>query len=853
MGGGVFRTLDESLLYRLDSAGMMVMKKGSFLRLARYLFIAAGLVLLPVERCLCALELTGAEREFISQKQTINFVSQKRYAPFEFVDENGQHEGMMLDVVRWLAVEIGFQPVFHATTFEEAQQDVLSGKADVLTSLFFSPKRSEMFEFTGTLFDVPASIFVQAERTDIKDLADLSGKTIAMQAGDYAQEFLESKGIPCRILSTRDFGEATDLVAAGLADAVIGDEQIVLYHIYSHRLTKRVKKVGMPLFTGKNCMAASRENGVLMAILDKGVKEARAAGVLDKINNKWLGTRYDHHESWLSRFLWIPAVAAGSMVFISAWVWLWNVRLRRVVQERTQDLAKSVESLKQSEARYRALFEQSRDAIFITTRNGDSVAANQAFLDLTGSSREEFDSLSLPRFWSSTADRKLWQKELEQKGFTTDFPCGVQLPNGAFRTWLLSSTVVHGEDGITLYQNICRDVTESRKLEEQLRQAAKMEAIGHLAGGVAHDFNNILTVITGYTTMLVEDTELSDHRREWALQIGRAAEQAAGLTRQLLAFGRKQLLEVKVLDLNAVVANLETMLRRLIGEHIELYTVFDRDPGKVRADPGRIEQVLINLVVNARDAMPKGGILTIKTENVVLDEGYTLPIPELKSGEYAMISVSDTGCGMDAETISRIFDPFFTTKGVGVGTGLGLSTVFGIVKQHQGHVSVDSFPGKGSTFRLYWPRVFESEPERTAHIAPPLEITGTETVLVVEDEEVLRSLTAEILGSLGYTVLTAGLPQEALEVSRSYQGKIDIMLTDVVLPQMDGKTLFSKLSPERPDMKVLFMSGYAGDAIQHHGVLDDGLNFLPKPFDVESLARKLREVLERPPVNASTG
>ncbi len=833
--------------------GMVVMKTESYLRLARHLFVLAALFILLVDRSLCAFELTGPEREFISQKQTIKFVSQKRYPPFEFVDQNGQHEGMMLDVVRWLAVEIGFQPVFYAATFEDAQQAVLSGKADVITSLFFSPKRQERFAFTTTLFEVPASIFVQAERTDIKDLADLKGKTIAMQAGDYAQEFLESKGILCRIIPTHDFGEATDLVAAGTADALIGDEQIVLYHIYSNRLTKRVKKVGTPLFTGKNCMAAAKKNALLMAILDKGVKEAQTKGVLEKINNKWLGTRYDAEESWLSRYLWLLAAVAASMIFISAWVWLWNVRLRRVVQEHTKDLAKTVDSLQQSEARYRALFEQSRDAIFITTRGGESVAANQSFLELIGRSRKEFDTRCTAEFWANPAERMLWQEELEHKGFATDFQCNVQLPAGAVRTWLLSSTVVHGEDGSTLYQSICRDVTESRRLEEQLRQAAKMEAIGHLAGGVAHDFNNILTVITGYTTMLLEEMQSADSHREWALQIGRAAEQAAGLTRQLLAFGRKQLLEVRILDLNGVVANLETMLRRLIGEHIELYTVFDRDPGKVKADPGQIEQVLINLVVNARDAMPKGGMLTIKTDNVVLDEGYTLPFPELKSGEYVMISVSDTGCGMDAETISRIFDPFFTTKGVGVGTGLGLSTVFGIVKQHQGHVSVDSFPGKGATFRLYWPRVFESEPERATRRIPSSEISGNETVLVVEDEEVLRKLTAEILSSLGYTVLTAGHPQEALEVSRSYEGKIDIMLTDVVLPQMDGKSLFGKLSPERPDMKVLFMSGYAGDAILHHGVLDDGLNFLPKPFDVESLARKLREVLERPPADSSTG
>ncbi len=348
----------------------------------------------------------------------------------------------------------------------------------------------------------------------------------------------------------------------------------------------------------------------------------------------------------------------------------------------------------------------------------------------------------------------------------------------------------------------------------------------------------------GYSNLLLQEIPQEHVHHERVLQISRAAERAAALTRQLLAFGRKQMLDVRVLDLNGVVADFEKILKRLIGEDIELVTVMDPCLGRVHADPSQIEQILMNLAVNARDAMPRGGNLTMGTANAYLDTEYTRTHPEVSPGPYVLLTVSDTGCGMDKETVSRIFDPFFTTKEIGVGTGLGLSTVYGIAKQHQGHIEVYSEPGRGSTFKVYLPQVHEPlEPDVKAPVFSE-ERCGTETVLVVEDDEIVRGLACEVLEMLGYSVLKASDPLEALDICRQHTGTIDLLLTDVVLPHMDGRSLFNRLSPIHPETKVLYVSGYTEDFVVRHGVLDRGVHFLQKPFTLNGLACKVRGVLE---------
>lgn len=334
-----------------------------------------------------ALNLSKQEREYLRNRGSIIFVSQTRYPPFEFVDGNGQHEGMVLDVVRWLAVEMGFIPVFTDTTFQEAQEAVLTGKADVLTSLFYSDKRNKQFEFTGTLFDVPASIFVKAERTDIKDLNDLDGKTIAIQSGDFAKEFLQNKNITFKMIAAKDFAEATDMVIAGKADAVIGDEQIVLYHVFSNNLTDRVKRVGKPLYTGKDCMAGTKANTRLIGILNKGVEEARRTGVLDKISQKWLGARLGAGESWVSRHMWTLSIIALGIFVLSGWVWAWNLRLRTLVRRNTRDIRRSEEALRKSEKMLRSILAASPVAIAMGN-NRTILWVNEAWVKMFGLGNE---------------------------------------------------------------------------------------------------------------------------------------------------------------------------------------------------------------------------------------------------------------------------------------------------------------------------------------------------------------------------------------------------------------------------------------------------------------------------------
>ncbi len=400
------------------------------------------------------------------------------------------------------------------------------------------------------------------------------------------------------------------------------------------------------------------------------------------------------------------------------------------------------------------------------------------------------------------------------------------------------------EEGHPSVLMVLTDVTEQRRLQEQLRQAAKVEAIGKLAGGVAHDFNNMLTGISGYTEFALSEVDPQSKAHDDLLQVRKLARRAAGLTQQLLAFSRKQTLELAPTHLNKLIENVINMLKRLIGEDIELCFAPAPSLGIVRVDRGQIDQILMNLAVNARDAMPQGGKLTIETANVVLDEAYAKAHVGVKPGAYVMCAVADSGCGMDPETQAQIFDPFFTTKEVGRGTGLGLSTVYGIVKQHGGNIWVYSEPGQGTTFKIYLPRVDSDAKGRSCEPDPQEAPKGSETILVVEDESVVRDIASRVLRGQGYTVFVAASPNEAEEVFAQHADEIDLVLTDVVMPQRSGRKLHERLAAMRDSIKVLYMSGYTDNAIVHHGVLDPGTAFIQKPFNAAALARKIRSVLD---------
>jgi two-component system, cell cycle sensor histidine kinase and response regulator CckA len=499
----------------------------------------------------------------------------------------------------------------------------------------------------------------------------------------------------------------------------------------------------------------------------------------------------------------------------------------------------------QAEERFRLVVDNIREVFWISNAAGALDFVSPAYETIWGRPRQHlYDDAAT---WLDTVhpdDRARMAETLRLQLSTgaTDETYRIVRPDGTVR-WIRSrSFPVHGPGGqLERVVGTAEDVTGQRQLEEQFRQAQKMESIGRLAGGIAHDFNNLLTVINGTAELAALDLPRDSPLRTDLLQIRQAGERAASLTRQLLALSRQQILKPAIINLSAVVRGMQSMLRRLIGEHVHLAFRCDDALGHVKADPSQIEQVILNLAVNAQDAMPDGGTLTIETGRAYLDTDDAANHMAPRAGVYAMLAVSDTGIGMDEPTRQRIFEPFFTTKEIGKGTGLGLSTVYGIVQQSEGGLFVYSEPGHGTTFKVYLPQV-EDVPEMPL-ILDSVDRSGTETVLLVEDEPALRALTKRVLSSAGYTVLDAGTGEEALAVIRGHDGPIHLMLTDVVMPGMNGRELATRVAALRPDVKVLFASGYTDDAIFRHGVLDDGSNFISKPYAPAELRRKVREVL----------
>jgi len=497
------------------------------------------------------------------------------------------------------------------------------------------------------------------------------------------------------------------------------------------------------------------------------------------------------------------------------------------------------ESLRERDRKFRLLFEDHPQPMWVVEAdNGHFLAANSAATRLYGYSDEQFREMSAEDIeveegggpeaaYPAAAGVKVWRHRAGD-GRLIDVEAAVH------------DIQFNGKPARLA---VLLDITGRRRLENQLRQAQKMEAVGMLAGGIAHDFNNLLTIITGYSQLILNNLGPNDSNRHSAEQIMKAGERAAALTKQLLAFSRRQVLQPKVLELNKLVSSLTTMLQRLIGEDIELRLALEPDLGRINADPGQIEQVLMNLVVNARDAMPKGGVLTIESRNVHLDESYSARHISVKPGPYVLLAVSDNGSGMDKATRDRLFEPFFTTKGAGRGTGLGLSTVFGIVKQSSGSVEVYSEPGSGTSVKVYLPRI-----DQPAHIEavnsarPPAR--GTETILVVEDDEMVRTLVRETLDREGYKILDAPGPIEARRISQNHSGAIQLLITDVVMPKVSGRELAQQIIGERPDIKVLYMSGYTDNAVLNSGILQKEVAFLQKPFTPAALAEKVRDVLE---------
>jgi PAS domain S-box-containing protein len=517
------------------------------------------------------------------------------------------------------------------------------------------------------------------------------------------------------------------------------------------------------------------------------------------------------------------------------------------------DRRRAEEALRGSEERYRLLFDSCPLPIWLTDVNSlQFIAVNQAALLLFGYQREAFLKLGVGDLLSSEEKLRVLQD------LTASIERGVQqgtrraIKKNGTGVELAATSQTFVLDGRLVALVIAQDMTERNRLEAQLAQSRKMEAIGILAGGVAHDFNNLLSIMVTYTAFALEALTPGEPLWTDIEQVAKAGERAVSLTRQLLAFSRQQILEPAIMDLNETVAGIEPMLRRIVGEHIEISSALEPSLGRISADPGQLEQVIMNLVVNARDAMATGGELTIETANVAVDQGLPGSPPGLKPGRYVKLAVSDTGSGIDAATRERIFEPFFTTKEVGKGTGLGLSTVLGIVQQSGGRLEVQSELGKGTTFEIYLPRVDSPLATHALKEAVTLPNGARETVLVVEDDEQVRGLVRSILRRNRYEVLVASNAGEAFLIAEQHQAPIHLLLTDVVMPRMNGRQLAERLANSRPDMKVLFMTGYTDDTAVRQGVFDAEMELLQKPITPEALARRVRAVLDGSSRSAAT-
>jgi len=543
-----------------------------------------------------------------------------------------------------------------------------------------------------------------------------------------------------------------------------------------------------------------------------------------------------------------------------------NDLLEKRVAERTADLHAINEILRQeidehirahqamlaSQKDYRRLLESLQEGIWLIDQDSRTTFVNPRMAEMLGQTVDGM--LGRPLFDFMDAEGiKLAEKDLARRrqGYKDlhDFEF-IKSDGARIYATLVTSPIMDEVGGYLGAIAGVVDVTERKRAEEQkavlelqLQQSQKMEAIGRLAGGVAHDFNNLLTGIQGYSQMILRSLQANDPLADDINEIKKAADRAAALTQQLLAFSRKQLIEPQVLDFNALVVNSQKMLSRIIGEDVHLVFKPKVETAKIKVDPHQMDQVLVNLAVNARDAMPQGGKLALETALVTLDDNFCRLHPEVEPGAYIMLSVNDTGCGMDEETIKHIFEPFFTTKGRDRGTGLGLSTVYGIIKQHRGWINVDSRIGAGTTFNIYLPHAQEeplSAPVENRDQTP----TGRETILLVEDEDMVRNLAKKILGLHGYRVLEASGGGDANFICQRHPGPIQLLVTDVVMPNMNGKELYQQLQSLKPEMKVLYMSGYTEDIIGYHGLLEEGIQFIPKPFTIDSLTKKVREALE---------
>ncbi|MBF0259064.1 MAG: transporter substrate-binding domain-containing protein [Desulfamplus sp.] len=818
--------------------------------------------------------LTDHEKAWLEAHPVIRLAPDPEFKPIEFFDQNGNYSGIAADYARLIGEKLGIRfQIVRTANWNDVIERVKRREVDVLGNAVKTPQREQYLQFPEPYLKIPSVIIIRNSVKGNITLDMLKGMDIVMVSGYGYVDIIRNKYPELNFDLVPELKTALRKVSFGMADAFVGDLATASFYLESEGITnlRLGGETEPPNISG---FAVRSDWPELGTILEKGI------AMLTEQEKKEIYNRWIHlaSEPGLSKkeVTNLMLIVAGVVSLLIAGFLLWNRMLKRMVNTKTEELRKEIEerkraedSLAKNEAHLRTLLKTIPDLVWLKDPNGVYIACNARFerlvamkdKDIFGKTDYDFNDKQKADFY-----RKNDQLAIEQGHHMLSEEVLTYADDGHTEIVETIKTAVYGSSGELIgVLGISHDITgrkqaeeEKQKLQDQLFHARKMDAVGRLAGGVAHDFNNMLSIIIGRAELARMKLKPSDLLYNDLCEIESVGKRSADLTRQLLAFASKQTIAPQILDLNDTIESMLKMLRRLIGEDIDLVWSPDPTLWPVKMDPAQIDQLLANLLINARDSInvrgaegvwnstyDKSGKVTIETGNIVFDTEYCQRHPDFLPGEYALLAVSDNGCGMDKDTLKNIFEPFFTTKEFGQGTGLGLSTIYGIVKQNQGFIHVYSEPEKGSSFKIYLPRSGARTDWSTARSFEDGMTGGDQTVLLVEDEPAILEVTELMLQRLGYKVITADRPNEALLLANEHKGQIDLLITDVIMPEMNGRDLAQKMLAIYPHINLLFMSGYTANVIAHHGILDQDIHFIQKPFSMQDLALKVRESLKQ--------
>ena len=781
------------------------------------------------------------------------------FPPFKYLDERGRPCGFDVDLTKAIAREVGLDVRIQLGNWPDSVKALRKGEIDAIQGMFYTQERAQFLDFSPRFMVVNCvSVMRQGTGPLPETLDALTGLDLVVQAGDVILEDLRTRGIRARVTTVATQEDVLREVAEGRHLCGLVTRPCALYFMHKHGWPN-LKLSGQAFYAADYGYAVPKGRQALLAKISDGLAAVKASGEYQKIYDRWFGAYEPEPVGWLKALKYVAYVGVPLLIAaLLALAWSWN--LRRQVAARTADLRQVVEALGESEKKHRLLADQTIDMIWSLNMDLVFTYANPATEQLTGFKPDEFIGTHLSQHFD---DRQLaaLNEVIVREIARGPIDKGVYLVaeilhrDGHAVPIEIHGRVIFNDAGEpVMLQGTSRDITarlqtekERDALQTQLLQMQKLDSIGRLAGGVAHDFNNLLMGIMGYTELCRELVEDNRPARELLDDVLREVKRSANLTRQLLAFARRQTVAPKVISLNEAVASMLQMLPRLIGEDIAVKWRPADELRPVKIDPSQIDQIIANLCVNARDAISGTGTIIIETANTTISPDYIRQHAEASPGEYVVLAVSDDGCGMDRETVSHIFEPFFTKKNAGQGTGLGLATVYGIIKQNDGFINVYSEPGKGATFRIYLPVSAEPFETRTESSASAPSVGGSETILLVEDEKAILETMCLFLRQIGYTVLPAETPEAALRMVAEQARAVDLLVTDVVMPGMNGRELSERLRADYGALRCLYLSGYTANVIAHHGILEENVNFISKPFSLDDLARKVREILDQPP------